>query len=74
MSWDQLIGQPSAKAYLRSTLQGGRLAHAYLFKGPAGVGKRTAAYLFAQAALCHRPPAPDTPCGQCQSCRWFAGR
>ncbi|MFH0940045.1 MAG: DNA polymerase III subunit [Planctomycetota bacterium] len=74
MSWDHLIGQSSAQEYLRSALRSGRVAHTYLFKGPSGVGKRTAAYLFAQVALCHHPSTPDTPCGQCQSCRWFAGR
>jgi DNA polymerase-3 subunit delta' len=72
--WDELIGQQAAKEYLRSSLRSGRLAHAYLFKGPTGVGKRTAAYLFAQTVMCHKPAAPDVPCGECHSCRWFAAR
>ena len=74
MMWDEIIGQEPAKAYLRTTLTSRRLAHGYLFSGPAGVGKRSAAYAFAQAALCHRPSAPDLPCGACKSCHWFAGR
>src|SRR5438874_2152551 len=74
MIWDELIGQRPAKSYLRMALNSRRLAHAYLFSGPAGVGKRTAAYLFAQAAMCHNPAAPDEPCGSCKSCRWFAAR
>ena len=71
MSWEQLLGQKPAAHYLRSVLKGGRLAQAYLFKGPAGVGKRTAAWIFAQAALCQ---ADEPPCGQCQSCRWLQAR
>ncbi len=74
MIWDELIGQIPAKAYLRTTLNSKRLAHGYLFSGPTGVGKRSAAYAFAQAALCHAPLAPDTPCGACKSCRWFGAR
>ncbi|HLX60983.1 MAG TPA: DNA polymerase III subunit [Planctomycetota bacterium] len=74
MIWDDLIGQAPAKAYLRATLAARRLAHGCLFTGPAGVGKRTAAYAFAQTVLCHNPPSPDTPCGECKSCRWFAAR
>jgi DNA polymerase III delta prime subunit len=77
MSFDALIGQTPAKNYLRSVLESGRRSHAFLFKGPAGVGKRTAAYLFAQRVLCHHPvgpPGPDRFCAECRSCRWFAAR
>ena len=77
MSFESLIGQTPAKNYLRSVLASGRRGHAFLFKGPAGVGKRTAAYLFAQRILCHHPvgpPAPDRFCAECRSCRWFARR
>ena len=74
MSFDALIGQEPAKQYLRSVLASGRRGHAFLFKGPAGVGKRTAAYLFAQRVLCSNPPAHDMFCGQCRSCRWFSAR
>ncbi len=74
MIWDELIGQHPAKTYLRTVLATKRLAHGYLFSGPAGVGKRSAAYAFAQAAMCHAPVALDIPCGACKSCRWFAAR
>ena len=74
MSFDALIGQAPAKTYLRSVLSSGRRGHAFLFKGPTGVGKRTAAYAFTQLILCQHPPAPDRFCGTCRSCRWFAAR
>jgi len=74
MIWDELIGQTPAKKYLGAVLASGRMAHGYLFSGPAGVGKRTAAYAFAQAAMCPQPPAPGQACGICKSCRWFQAR
>jgi len=72
MGWDELIGQGPAKRYLRSVLSVRRQAHAYLFKGPAGVGKRTAARIFAQTLLCQERGGGDAACGQCKSCRAFA--
>ncbi len=74
MNWDALIGQAAAKKYLRAVMSARREAHAFLFKGPAGVGKRTAAWIFAQAMLCTQPPSLDQACGGCKSCRWFAAR
>ncbi|HYG74608.1 MAG TPA: AAA family ATPase [Planctomycetota bacterium] len=74
MSWESLVGQQPAKKYLRSVLSARRHAHAYLFSGPSGVGKRTAAAIFAQVLLCHQPPAPDVSCGKCKSCHWFQSR
>ena len=49
-----LLGQPAASAFLRQVVVGGRFANAYLFHGPAGVGKGTAALAFARALLCER--------------------
>jgi DNA polymerase III subunit delta' len=49
-----LLGQPAASAFLRGVVAGGRFANAYLFEGPAGVGKGTAALAFARALLCER--------------------
>ena len=72
MTWEGLIGQQPAKNYLSSVLGAKRLGHAYLFKGPAGVGKRTAARAFAKTLLCHHALAPDEACGHCKSCHWFA--
>jgi DNA polymerase III subunit delta' len=65
----ELIDQPAASEFLRGVVAGGRFANAYLFHGPAGVGKGTAALAFARALLCERgagarPAAPslfDTP-------------
>jgi len=74
MIWDALVGQQPAKDYLRAVLNGGRQAHGFLFKGPVGIGKRTAAWIFAQILLCHKPPSPDEACGVCKSCHWFANR
>lgn len=74
MSWDSVIGQQPAKEYLRSVLKSGRQAHAFLFKGPVGIGKRSLAYVFAQVSLCTQKPEPDLACGQCKSCRWFLAR
>ncbi|MBI3831986.1 MAG: AAA family ATPase [Planctomycetes bacterium] len=74
MSWEKILGQPAAVAYLRAALRGNRAPHGYLFYGPAGVGKRTAAVALAQALLCHEPPKPGESCGACQSCRWIDGR
>jgi DNA polymerase-3 subunit delta' len=50
----ELLGQPAASAFLRGVVAGGRFANAYLFHGPAGVGKGTAALAFARALLCER--------------------
>lgn len=70
-TWDALIGQDAPVRFLRAALRSGRDAHGYLFEGPAGVGKRTAALLLAKVWLCHEPPEPDEACGECKSCRWI---
>jgi len=60
----ELLGQPSAAAFLRGVVARGRPAGAYLFQGPAGVGKGTAALAFARALLCERTPgAPAIDAG-----------
>src|SRR5690242_15722261 len=51
-----LLGQPEVSAFLRGIVGRGRYANAYLFHGPHGVGKCTAALAFARAALCERVP------------------
>src|SRR6476660_4182648 len=58
-----LLGQADAQDFLRHVVAGGRYSNAYLFHGPAGVGKGTAALAFARALLCERaggrrPPEP----------------
>jgi DNA polymerase-3 subunit delta' len=63
-----LIGQPRVEAILGRALARERVSHAYLFIGPAGVGKRTAALLLAQAVNCAARPTTLAPCGACESC------
>lgn len=61
----QVIGQPKAVALLQRSLETGSLSHAYLFVGPAHVGKMTLALNLAQALNC---PQPEPPCGKCITC------
>ena len=64
MSWD-LIGHDLVTERLRRDIAHQRVRHAYLFTGPAGIGKRTLVAEFARALLC---AAADPPCGQCRHC------
>jgi len=66
MGWDEIKGQESALGFLQRSLASGRLAHAYLFHGPEGVGKRMAALLTARVLLCR---GKDRPCDVCPACR-----
>lgn len=70
---DQLLGQDRASDVLQRQLASGRLHHAYIFHGPVGVGKCTAALAFARVLLCpnaQRDLAGQvTACGDCESCR-----
>ncbi len=68
MGWD-ILGHDWAVDMLRQHIATGRLRHAYLFTGPHGVGRRTLALRFAQAANCTNPPGPGVPCGQCRTCQ-----
>ncbi len=61
-----LLGQPRAATFLRGVVASGRIGTAYLFTGPSGVGKGTAALAFARALLCAQPT--DDACGECPSC------
>ena len=65
-TFGDLIGQTQVSATLGRALEVGRLAHAYLFTGPRGVGKTTAARLLAMALSCSGDP--PKPCGVCPSC------
>ncbi|HEX9659970.1 MAG TPA: AAA family ATPase [Rhodothermales bacterium] len=66
MSWDQVISQGRAKDVLRQAITQDRVAHAYLFQGPYGTGKRAAAFAFARALQCK--VAPGEGCMTCSDC------
>ena len=68
MAWQRVKGHDALVAGFRRVVQRGRLAHAYLFVGPAGIGKRMFATELARALLCEKPPAALTACDQCPSC------
>jgi DNA polymerase-3 subunit delta' len=65
MTFDQILGHVRQKEILDRSLASGRLAHAYLFSGPDGVGKRLMALALARAIVCHE----QRGCGDCQACR-----
>lgn len=67
VSFDQLIGQSALTARLVSALAQGRVAHAVIFAGPSGLGKRTLASTYARALLCSA--AGEKPCNACPACR-----
>ena len=71
-SFESLIGQDNIARTLKNSITRGQLAHAYLFCGPRGVGKTSAARIFAKMINCANPSADMEPCGECESCRSFA--
>ena len=70
-AFDEVLGQDHVAATLRNAIEGGRLAHAYLFSGPRGVGKTTMARILAKAVNCLASPGAD-PCGACDACKGIA--
>jgi DNA polymerase-3 subunit delta' len=67
MAIRDIPSQPAAKAMLAHALRTGKVAHAYLFAGPPGTGRRAMALAFVQALFCER--GGDDACGECLACR-----
>ncbi len=71
MPFDGILGQEKAVTLLRNAFRNGRIAHAYLFIGPEGVGKRLTALTLTKALNCQSPPEPAECCEKCPSCLKF---
>ena len=71
MTFDAVVGQYALTTTLKNAVKSGKLAHAYLFCGPRGVGKTTCARIFAKAINCEHPGEDGEACNACESCKAF---
>ena len=71
MTFDTVVGQAALTTTLKNAVRSGKLAHAYLFCGPRGVGKTTCARIFAKAINCQNPTPDGEACNECESCQSF---
>ena len=70
-TFDSVVGQTALTTTLKNAVKSGKLAHAYLFCGPRGVGKTTCARIFAKAINCEHPTPDGEACNECESCQAF---
>lgn len=70
-NFDSVVGQKALTTTLKNAIAQGKLAHAYLFCGPRGVGKTTCARIFAKTINCLSPTAEGEACNECESCKAF---
>ena len=70
-TFDSVVGQRALTTTLKNAIATGKLAHAYLFCGPRGVGKTTCARIFAKTINCLSPGTDGEACNQCESCMAF---
>ena len=70
-TFESVVGQRALTTTLKNAIATGKLAHAYLFCGPRGVGKTTCARIFAKTINCLSPTADGEACNQCESCLAF---
>lgn len=71
LSFDTVVGQAALTTTLKNAVKSGKLAHAYLFCGPRGVGKTTCARIFAKTINCMSPTDDGEACNECESCMAF---